>query len=184
MHVKIWNGKCDDMRNILSASGSWQEFIEFLSAYSDTLYITNIKFKRVEQMNGSRMMKDMEWIMNDKQAMSMFQGVSPVDDIAPFHDASIRPYRQIFTNTFFCFLIENLNEIVPKSRSQWGLGQEPHWGSRTSSKSSSKVKNLIKNLLKNQEPHQEPPQKSRSWARPHWDSRWNSQWRFFSLIRV
>ena len=27
--------------------------------YSDTLYMTNIKLKRVEQMNGSRM-KDME----------------------------------------------------------------------------------------------------------------------------
>ena len=26
------------MRKILSASWSWQEFIEFLSAYSDTLY--------------------------------------------------------------------------------------------------------------------------------------------------
>ena len=32
-----------------------------------THYMTNIKLKRVEQMNGSRM-KDMEWIMNDKQA--------------------------------------------------------------------------------------------------------------------
>ena len=31
-------------------------------------------------MNGSRM-KDMEWIMNDKQAKSMFQGVSPVEKI-------------------------------------------------------------------------------------------------------
>ena len=49
------------------------------------------------------------------------------------------------------FLIENLNEIVPKSRSQWGLGQEPHWESRTSSRTSSKVKNLIKNLIKNQD---------------------------------
>ena len=37
-NVKMWNGKCDDMRKILSASWSWQEFIEFLSAYSDTLY--------------------------------------------------------------------------------------------------------------------------------------------------
>ena len=37
--VKKWNGKCDDMRKILSASWSWQGFIEsFLSAYSDTLY--------------------------------------------------------------------------------------------------------------------------------------------------
>ena len=36
--VKMWNGKCGDMRKILSASWSWQEFIEFLSAYSDTLY--------------------------------------------------------------------------------------------------------------------------------------------------
>ena len=43
------------------------------------------------------------------------------------------------------FLIENLNEIIPKSRCQWGLGQEPHWESRTSSRTSSKVKNLIKN---------------------------------------
>ena len=31
-------------------------------------------------MNGSRM-KDMEWIMNDKQAKSKFQGVSPVEYI-------------------------------------------------------------------------------------------------------
>ena len=30
--VKMWNGKCDDMRKILSASWSWKEFIEFLSA--------------------------------------------------------------------------------------------------------------------------------------------------------
>ena len=29
-------------------------------------------------MNESRM-KDMEWIMNDKQAKSKFQGVSPVE---------------------------------------------------------------------------------------------------------
>ena len=36
--VKMWNEKCNDMRKILSASWSWQEFIEFLSAYSDTLY--------------------------------------------------------------------------------------------------------------------------------------------------
>ena len=40
--------------------------------------MTNIKLKRVEQMNGSRM-KDMEWIMNDKHAKSKFQGVSPVE---------------------------------------------------------------------------------------------------------
>ena len=31
-------------------------------------------------MNGSRM-KDMEWTMNDKQAKSKFQGVSPVEKI-------------------------------------------------------------------------------------------------------
>ena len=48
------------------------------------------------------------------------------------------------------FLIENLNEIVPKLGSHWGLGQEPHWESRTSSRTSSKIKNLIKNLIKNQ----------------------------------
>ena len=36
--VKMWNGKSDDMRKILSASWSWQEFNEFMSAYSDTLY--------------------------------------------------------------------------------------------------------------------------------------------------
>jgi len=35
--VKNWNGKCVDMRKILSAPWSWQEFIKFL-AYSDTLY--------------------------------------------------------------------------------------------------------------------------------------------------
>ena len=34
----MWNGKCDDIRKILSASRSLQEFNEFLSAYSDTLY--------------------------------------------------------------------------------------------------------------------------------------------------
>ena len=38
MKCEMWNGKCDDMRKILSASWSWQEFNEFLSAYSDTLY--------------------------------------------------------------------------------------------------------------------------------------------------
>ena len=37
-----------------------------------THYMINIKFKRVEQMNGSRM-KDMECLMNDKQAESKFQ---------------------------------------------------------------------------------------------------------------
>ena len=36
-----------------------------------------------------------------------------------------KPLREVFV-----FLIENLNEIVPKLRSQWGLGQEPHWESR------------------------------------------------------
>ena len=36
--VKMGNGECDDMRKILSASWSWQEFNEFMSAYSDTLY--------------------------------------------------------------------------------------------------------------------------------------------------
>ena len=48
------------------------------------------------------------------------------------------------------FSHQNLNEIVPKSRSQWGLRQEPHWESRTLSRTSSKIKNLIKNLIKNQ----------------------------------
>ena len=42
-----------------------------------TNYMTNIQLKRIKQMNGSRM-KDMELIMNDKQARSKFQGVSPV----------------------------------------------------------------------------------------------------------
>ena len=37
-NVKMWNGECDDMRKILNASWSWQEFNEFLCAYSDTLY--------------------------------------------------------------------------------------------------------------------------------------------------
>ena len=52
------------------------------------------------------------------------------------------------TENIFVFLIENLNEIVPKSRSQWGLG---HWESRISSKTSLRIKNLIKNLIKNQD---------------------------------
>ena len=43
-----------------------------------THYMTNIKLKRVEQMNGSRK-KDIEGIMNDKQAISKFQWVSPVE---------------------------------------------------------------------------------------------------------
>ena len=68
------------MRKILSASWSWQEFIEFLSAYSDTLYDkhkikTSWADERIEDG------KDMEWIMNDKQAKSKFQGVSPVEKI-------------------------------------------------------------------------------------------------------
>ena len=53
-NVKMWNGKCDDMRKILSASWSWQEFNEFLSAYSDTLYDkhkikTNWADERIEE---------------------------------------------------------------------------------------------------------------------------------------
>ena len=36
-------------------------------------YMTNIKLKRIEQMNGLRM-KDMERVMNDKRAGSKFQG--------------------------------------------------------------------------------------------------------------
>ena len=42
--------------------------------------MTNIKLKRIEQMNGLRM-KDMERVMNDKRAGSKFQGVSPVTSI-------------------------------------------------------------------------------------------------------
>ena len=34
----MWNGKFDTMREISSASCSWQEFHEILSDYSDTLY--------------------------------------------------------------------------------------------------------------------------------------------------
>ena len=52
-------------------------------------------------------------------------------------------------------LIENLNEIFPKLRSQWGLVQEPHWESRTSSQTSLRSKNLIKNLIKNQDLEQD-----------------------------
>ena len=55
-------------------------------------------------------------------------------------DTGIDPYGKKFV-----FLIENLNEIVPKLRSQWGLGQEPDWESRTSSRTSLRIKNLIKN---------------------------------------
>ena len=49
------------------------------------------------------------------------------------------------------FLSENLNAIVPKSRSQWVLVQEPHWESRTSSKTSLRIKNIVRNLIKNQD---------------------------------
>ena len=77
--VKMWNGKFGDMRKILSASWSWQEFIEFLSAYSYTLYEKHeIKSSWADEMNGSRM-NDIEWILNDKQAKSKFQVVSPVE---------------------------------------------------------------------------------------------------------
>ena len=68
------------MRKILSASLSWQEFIEFPSAYSDTLYDkhkikTSWADERIEEW------KIREWIMNDKQVKSKFQGVSPVEKI-------------------------------------------------------------------------------------------------------
>ena len=76
----MWNGKCDDMKKILSASWSWQECDKFMSAYSDTQYVTNMKLKLVEQMDGSRM-KNMEWIVNenDKHTGSKSLGVSPVE---------------------------------------------------------------------------------------------------------
>ena len=43
------------------------------------------------------------------------------------------------------------SKIKISIRSEWGLGQEPHWESRTSSTTSSKIKNHIKNLIKNQD---------------------------------
>ena len=73
----MWNEKCDDMRKILSASWSWQEFIEFLSAYSDTRYDkhkikTSWADERIEDEGYG--MK-----MSDKQVESKFQWVSPVE---------------------------------------------------------------------------------------------------------
>ena len=68
------------MRKILSVSWSWQEFIEFLSAYSDTLYDKHkIKTSWADERIEDEVMKDMEWIMSDKQAKSKFQVVSPVE---------------------------------------------------------------------------------------------------------
>ena len=75
--VEMWNGKCDDMREILSAS--WNEAdIELANPLNScqlipTHYMTNIKLKRVEQMNGSRI-KDMEWIMNDNRPYRSSRG--------------------------------------------------------------------------------------------------------------
>ena len=66
----------NNMRKVLSASWSWQEFNEFISAYSDTHKIkTSWADERIEDEGYY-----MEWIMNDKQAGSKFQGVSPVKD--------------------------------------------------------------------------------------------------------
>ena len=69
---KRWNEvwKCE-MENVMI----WRRFWVHHEADRNSLnscqlipthYMTNIKLKRVEQMSGSRM-KDMEWIMNDKQ---------------------------------------------------------------------------------------------------------------------
>ena len=46
----MWNGKCDDTieEDFEILSASWQEFNEFMSAYSDKPYMTNIKLKQVE----------------------------------------------------------------------------------------------------------------------------------------
>ena len=45
----------------------------------------------------------------------------------------------------------NCSKIKISMRSHWGLGQEPHWESRTSSRTSLRIKNLMKNLIKNQD---------------------------------
>ena len=63
------------------------------------------------------------------------------------------------------FLIENLNGIVPKLWSQRGLGQEPHWASRTSSKTSLRIKTLLRFSLRFS---------MRIFS--HWESQWESQW--------
>ena len=47
-----------------------------MSAYSDTLYYDKHK---IRTSWADERMKNMEWIMNDKQAGSKFQGVSPVE---------------------------------------------------------------------------------------------------------
>ena len=62
----------------------------------------------------------------------------PPYTLLPFsHPPAFLPYGKKFV-----FLIENLNEIVPKLIFQWGLGPEPHWESRTSSRTSSIVINM------------------------------------------
>ena len=81
------------------------------------------------------------------------------------------PLRKIFI-----FLIENLKEIVPKLRSQWGLGQEPHWESRTSSRTSLRIKNLIKNLIKNQDLGQDLIEILIEIRNEDFFSYWESQW--------
>ena len=43
------------------------------------------------------------------------------------------------------------SKIKISIKSKWGLGQEPHWESRTSSRTSSRIKSLIKNLMKNRD---------------------------------
>ena len=50
--VKMLNKKSDDMRKILRAPWSWQDFKEFMSANSDTLWQTS-NYNWVEQMIGS-----------------------------------------------------------------------------------------------------------------------------------
>ena len=79
MHVKNkkWNEvwKCEMknvmiMRKILSAPWSWQEFNEFLSADSDTLYDKH----KIKTSWADERIEDegyMEWIMNDKQVKSI-----------------------------------------------------------------------------------------------------------------
>jgi hypothetical protein len=50
--MKIWNEKCDNMREIFGASRSRQEFNEIMSAYSNTL--NNIHALIVEQVENMK----------------------------------------------------------------------------------------------------------------------------------
>ena len=81
---------------------------------------------------------------------------------------------------FFSLRISMRLFQLPKLRSPWGLGQEPHWESRTTSRTSLRIKNLIKNLIKNQILGKTSLRLSLSFSMTmrffsQWETQWESQ---------